>query len=251
MSFIFNMDLDNRHKVTNFGFNIKESPPTIYFRLYENGYAFDMNKFERLTLRYRIEKSNEIITENYTTTEIVNGETLVKVVLSSQLFAPTSTIFVSPTVKISNKSIILKEFEFIIHEGNPQEMNSVKYAIRKLNDMYYQYIKAVKRDQIDKPNGVVGLDNQGKIPMNKLNLEATKHVYDRIFNTEVHGLRMNDNFEIEIFDTDENKYVLVNSIHGGNFTSSQKDSSKDVFGGTFSLNDDSTKSIFGGLFKQN
>lgn len=248
MSLIFNLDLDNRHKVTNYAFDIIDIPPVIYYRLYRDGYALDMNDFDRLTIRYKVDNPYGIYTRNYIATEIINGEELVKVNLDSQIFAQKGKIFSSPTVKISNKSIILKDFQFLIYDGKSQEMNAVKQALMRLNQMYYQYIKSVKKDQINQPNGVVGLGSDGKIPMDKLNLDITKHVFDKVFNTDVHGLRMNDNFELELHEGDD-VWSIANSIHGSTWDSPNKDG-KEIFGGTFT-SVDSKETIFGGIFRQN
>ena len=251
MSLIFNLDLDNLTKVTDYGFNrsLSPPPPIIYFRLYKNGYLFDMSKFQRLTFRYRVGGTNQIYNENYTQTELINGERLVKVELLSQLLQRSDKVTVSPSVRESNKTIILSDFIFYMYEGEKNEMTAVKHALMRFNVLYGLYINAIKRDQINQPFGVVGLDGKGKIPLERLPIEITDHVFETVFNSEVHGLRINkDKKMLEYYDSDDQYWYEINVLYGGIFKLPTKSEQYTVYGGNFVDEQIEDKSIFGGTF---
>lgn len=232
MTLIFNMDLDNLTKVTNYGFQITRTPPTFYFRLYQNGYDVDMSKFNSLTLRIRTKSTNQINTVTITKVVTINNEKLVEVTLNSNYFVKSDTIILSPTVRFSNKSLILKDFEFIIYEGSKTEMTMVKTALERFNHMYNLYIKAIKRDQINKPLGVVGLDGKAKIPIERLPDFISKHPQEMIRNGEIHGLKLDEDFMLLYYDSMDDEFYIANSVYGGRFTHPNKPSPKyDYFGG--------------------
>lgn len=246
MTLIFNLDLDNLTKITNYAFDLKEKPfPTIYFRLYQNGYDVDMSKFNQLTLRTRSVETGKIDTIISTKITTVNGEKLVEVKLNDSYLTKNDTFNIDATVKYSNQSIILKTFQFVIYDGSKTEMNMVKQGLSRFNHLYNLYIKAIKRDQINQPYGVVGLDKDARMSINQLPDNVGQHVQTKIRDSQIHGMRLNDEFMLEIYDPMDKEWYEATSLNFGNFTQPNKPEKYNIFGGFFTgIN--AEKSIHGG-----
>lgn len=232
MTLIFNMDIGNSNKTTSYGIDRKEDTfPTIYFRLYKNRYGVDMKDFNKLSLRIQELSNGTTYTVTTSKVTVINGEKLVEVKLDDKYLNKSDTLIIKPTITYLNTNKGLDEFKLIIYEGSKTEMNLVKQGVVRFNQVYNLFIKAIKRDQINKPNGVIGLDGDARMNIKQLPDVVGQHVHTKVRDTDIHGLRLNDKFMLEVYDKDDEYWWEANVLHGGFFGFPNKLEKYNVFGG--------------------
>ena len=267
-----NLDISKVTKVTDYGFQKDSSPlPEILFRIYDEHYVIDYDKFTDLRITTRLDKTNEtnVYTLNSRNIVTIDGDKYVKWTLSSNLIDDMDKLFVDIRVKMFNKTVILNTFKILIYEESGTGMNGILQAIRNFNQMYDLYLKSIKRTEIGQPNGVVPLGSDGRFDYQYMPLDITKHIPQKLYDTlftihDIHGLRINKKtYELEYYDSDDKEWYIANSINGGKFGYPNKPSPQfDVFGGYFTdgqgntldggtFTDDITIAADGGLISDN
>lgn len=256
MTTFINLDLSMKTKVTDYGFQINESPlPTIYFLLYDEHYVVDYSKLNNLSLMTEMEMSKRRESFTFRQAEFVDidGLTYIKWNIPARLLQTMDTLKLTPIFNYDSKTIILNEFKLIIFKTMESETSMIKVAIQNFNKMYRNYLLSVKRTEIGKPLGVVPLDSNGRINLSYINDDITKHIGDTIYDTlytinDIHGLRINrKNYSWEYYHNTDDEWYTVNSIHGGRFGFPNNESpTYDVFGGLFT--DVSADTLDGGKF---
>ena len=233
MTTIFNLDLSKKNEPASFAYNIPtNSTYTMYFRVSENEYVIDYSKFQSLSLRFQFE-DNSIEVKSATTMTTYKGEKVVKYDIPPSFLKNTTKIYVTPTVKVSNKTTVLSSFKLIIYDGSSTEMNGILSAIDQYNYMLGQFYDSIKRVEINKPNGVIGLDNKGKLDINLFPNNLLDHLPFEIRQGEVHGLKFDSKHRLIYYDDDDQRWYVANQIHGGSFKNPNKDASWNIHGGFF------------------
>lgn len=256
MTTFINLDISKKTKVTDYGFQINESPlPTIYFLLYDEHYVIDYSKLESLRLLVQLDVSKYTESFTFRASELVeiDGLTYIKWNVPANLLSHMDKMHITSIIAYDKKTIVLNEFKIIVFKNIESETSMIKVAIQNFNKMYQNYLTSVKRTEIGKPYGVVPLESDGKINLKYFNEEFTDHIghtmYDTLYTiNDIHGLRINrKTYEWEYYHENDKEWYVVNSIHGGRFGYGNNESPKyDVFGGLFT--DVEAEALDGGNF---
>lgn len=233
MTTIFNLDLSKKNEPASFAYNIPtNSTYTMYFRIIENEYVIDYSKFQSLSLRFQFE-DNSIEVKSTTTMTTYKGERVVKYDIPSSFLKKTTKIYVTPTVRVSNKTTVLQSYKLVIYEDETKEMNGILSAIDNYNYMLSQFYDSIKRIEINNPNGIIGLDSKGKLNINFLPSSLLDHLPLEIRQGDVHGLKLDSKHRLNYYDNDDQRWYIANQIHGGSFRNPNKDASWNIHGGFF------------------
>lgn len=246
-----NLEVDNKKKVTDYAFKVDtEDSPIINFRLVRNTYDYDLKGFNSLYFKIVDEKDpSNMYTVTITSSSITSqdGENVIKFIMPLGSVRKQTNLIVSPTIKISNISKALTPFKIIVYEKDTPEMNFIKVVIKNFNDMYGRFVDVIKRDQINQPDGVVGLNNNIKIENAQIPNKYVEHPDLKIRQSTVHGMGLNSDFMLEYKDIDDDMFYEFNLLFGGIFGYPNKSEEHDVYGGDFGENSN-VDAIYGGDF---
>ena len=276
MNTIFNLDLNKKNHPTSFAYQVPSNTQEMYFRIIENDYVIDYSKFSALNLRFEFEDGT-IYTGTTSSFTVYQNEKVVEYKIPSNYLNKVGNATVTPTVKLSNKTVILSSFKIYLYDGESSScantnMRNTLTSIYSFNYMLGLYYDSIKRDQINQPNGVVGLDSNGDIPLQYFPTTLTNHITDKLINTKtktfydengvdigIHGMKLDDKWRLIYYDSDDQEWYVANSIHGGNLINPQKSSEWNIYGGiivpptinAMSFKDNLEDYMDGGTFKDN
>lgn len=250
---IIYLDVSFENKTTDFGFKIKENN-SIYFGIHDNIYVVDYDLVSSVTLNITTVNGLEY---SFVINDIVefNDARYFKWDIPLTLLQSSDKLTIIPIVRYKQANFTLDKFKLIIYELDEGEMNAIKQAIRNYNSLIKKYLDRLKRSDLDKVDGIIPLDENGLINPRYLPELLDEHIPQKLYDTlnsiqQIHGLRINrTTFEVEYYDSDDDYWYVVNSIHGGSFTRMNKSEQYDVFGGNFTdENPPEETNIFGGNF---
>ena len=260
MNTIFNLDLNKKDHPTSFAYQVPSDTQEMYFRIIENDYVIDYSSFRQLSLRFEF-GSGTIYTNTVSSTTTYQNEKVIAYKIPSNYLNKTGDITVTPTVRLSNKTVILSSFKLYLYDGQSNScantnMRNVLTSIYSYNHMLKLYYDAIKRDQINKPNGVVGLNSNGDIPIEYFPTTLANHITDKLIDTKtktfpdengldigIHGLKLDDKWRLRYYDAEDLAWRVANSIYGGDFGVPNKSAEWNISGGSWG-----TPSISAGTF---
>lgn len=230
---------------------------TVRFVIHDSQNRIDYSKFNSMTIRSSPNNRSNVYTQTLNTSAIkeIEGIKYVEWIIPNEVISVVDKINLNLTVRYNNTNYTILEFKMIVYNLDTAEMNAVIQANRNLNSIIQTYLDSVKKSEINTPEGLIGLDANGKIDKNKIPFNFEEHVSDELYDTlttldSIHGLRINrDTYEVEYYDSDDEYWYVVNSVYGGSFTKQPKASNYDVFGGNFTdTNPPEETNLFGGNF---
>ena len=252
MQTVFNLDLNKKNPPTSFAYQVPTDTQEMYFRIIENDYVIDYSRFKQLTLQMEL-PSGAIYTQSATKLTTYQNEKVVLFKIPSGFLNNTGVMTISPRVSLNNKTVILPSFKIYLYDAESSNclknnMRNVLSSINHFNYMLSLYYDSIKRDQINQPNGVVGLDSNGNIPLDYFPTTFTNHISDKLIDTAttkfyddngqeigIHGLKLDDKWRLRYYDHEDLTWRIVNSIYGGDFGVQNKSSEWNVFGGSWNI----------------
>lgn len=234
MDTILHIDLNNKINITNVVYKVNSSSKHLLFRVFENNYPKSMDDFERLKLSIKLDSDGSIYSK--TTSEIVerDGVKLIKFDLDDELLGSLNKLEVTPSIRFNNVRTVINKFKIITYNDESAELNGVISSVYSFNKMVSLWIDSIKRDQLNQPNGIIKLDNKGKISHTSIQDYLQNHALDKIIDTDIHGLTLDEDFMMRYWDSDDNEWYIANSVNGGKFGHPHKPQSYNISGGKFS-----------------
>lgn len=260
MQTVFNLDLNKKNHSTSFAYQVPTNTQEMYFRIIENDYVIDYSKLVRLVLRFELENGT-VYVQDTSKLSTYQNERVVEYNVLSTLLRNTGQLTVTPTVQLSNKTVILSSFKIYLYDDTSNScantnMRNVLTSIYSFNYMLGLYYDSIKRDQINQPNGVVGLDENGDVPLRYFPSKLVNHISDKLVDTAtktfyddngqeigIHGMKLDDKWRLRYYDSDDSEWYVANSIYAGKFGYPNKSAEWNVYGGTWG-----TPTINAGLF---
>lgn len=256
MTTIINLDLNNKIKTTEYGYQFQLNPlPVMYLSFSKEDYKIDYSKFEYVQLAVQHDLSKQMETFRLDSSKIVNSEegTFLEWQLTDSLLAKKDKLIINSLVRYDGFSYPIREFSIVVFEDYYPETIAITQAIDMYNSLYQIYLDLLKRKELGVPLGIIPLDNKAKIIMDYFEAEFINHIDHRLVDTlgdleQLHGLRINKkNYQLEYYHETDAEWYEANSIHGGKFGYSNNPVQYDVFGGNFVEIDADT--IDGGNFQ--
>jgi len=230
---------------TSYGYEVNHrNSPILYFRLHDKNYIIDYSKYIelRLNIKFKYKARLDVELLNRSNLRVINDEQLLEWRIPSMYLSELESLEITPVVKLTSGTYNVKPFKLVIFRTMDSNSNAILNAIEYFNKTYAKYLNTIKRVDIGQPDGVVPLDNEGRINKRYMPFGLASHAELRIYDTiytvdDIHGLRINrKNFDFEYFDEDDQEWYAANSIHGGRFGYPNKPSPYfDVHGGFFQL----------------
>lgn len=271
MSSILNLDLNNRIKTTDYGYQLELKPlPSILLSISKDDYNIDYEKLEYIQLAVKHDLSMQVETFRLDKSNIINSEngTFIEWKLTDSLLAKKEKLVVNTLIRYDNYSYPILEFKIVIFEDYYPETLAITQAIDMYNNLYRLFLNLVKRKEIGQPLGLIPLDNKAKLSIDYFDSKLVKHIDIRLFDTlnivsDIHGLRINKtDYQLEYYHSSDDEWYQANSIHGGKFGYDNNISPDyDVFGGNFTdesvlisggkLDDDSNEFIDASILSEN
>lgn len=206
-----NIDIEGNFKTSDYSF-LQDEQCTIYFRLIQNHYVAIYEDFTKLTIEFIDSKNslNKFLVEALKSDIIeFNDEKLVKMSLPMDMTKNSTDYVAHPKITINGIIKALREFHLNFYQKDTAEMLSVRQVIEAFNQSYADFANLIKKDLVGKPNGVATTDTNNKILESTLPPRFQKHVEQLIINEEVHGIRLNQNRQLEYKDPENNQWKMV------------------------------------------
>lgn len=257
MDTVFNLQIDKKNPPTSFGYMIPKNTQSLYFRIIDNDYIVDYDDFNELRLVVEFDTGEiEVATINKTVTH--QSEQVIEYKIPDKYLQKVNRAVIEPRVKMVNKTVILSKFVIVFYDKYSAEMDGILTATSSFNNMLNNFWNKIKYDQLNEPNGVIKLDNNGDIPIEFFPDIFKSHINDKIVDTEkrkfydrngkeisIHGLEFDDKWRLCYYDNDDDEWYVVNQVHGGKFGYPNKSSEWNIHGGVWG-----TPTINAGLFTQ-
>jgi len=223
------IDIGDIFKTTDLLFYSGNTPAHIFVRLYENRYDIDMGRFSSMRLALT-GSDDSVYMISSSTIEIINGVKYIKLIFPNNLLTARMDYSVRPTVTIDGNNIRLKKYKIFVRTEITSDLNTAISITKQINDIYERYLSSVKRDEIGVPHGLIPLDNDARININYMQNDIVEHIG---LEYQGHGTRLNKDRELEYYDTEDEVWYRLNSLHGGFFDIPRKPSNYSYYGGDF------------------
>lgn len=235
---IINLDLNSKLKPTDMAFRIGVDYE-VYYRISHNEYDIDYDKFENLRLTIRVNKTSVVdyVVLDSTNVVEVNDIKYLSWKVPNVYLKEESLLLVEYVSKYDNKNYNIRSSNYQVYNKPSPEMNGILQAIDKYNSAINLYLESIKRKEIDVPNGLIGLDSEGRIKEDMFKSELKDHIPTRLIDTldkveSIHGLRLHgDKKLLQYYDIDDLEYYHANQIHGGQLGFNNKPEQYNIFGG--------------------
>lgn len=225
-----NLDTSGSIKQSNI-ISIKSSnQQVLYYRLFEGKYEIDYSTLTELRLIFEDSETTDVYTVSSSTKEIVNNITYIKIIIPLNITSQDKDYTVRPVVNINGKSKGLMKFKFMSRVESSTDIETLIRMTKDINNIFSIYLDSIKRDEIGSANGVVPLDENGKMIENYTPQNILDHIQLQF---EGHGLRLDKDYYIEYYDPEDNVYYKLNTLEAGRFGIQRKSSIYDVDYGKF------------------
>jgi len=228
------LDIGGKRKSTDFSFLTGQDTATIFFILTYNDYFLNSNISFQMDIdiieknSFKVEYSKKI-----TSSDILYDNDIPYISLTlPQIFLVKENAYnIDINVLVGSVYTSLPNFLMFFNATESYELKQIKKTIEAYNKSLEKYLNTVKRDQINQPSGVIGLDDSGRMDISVLPPFVNNHIQDKIMASEVHGLRLRKDYFLEYYDTISEQWLMVDRLEGGEFNTPQKDIIVDA--GTF------------------
>lgn len=237
MDTILHIDLDNKTNATNMTYKINSSSKYLLFRVFENNYTKSMDDFERLKLSIKLSSDGSIYSKSTSEVVEINGTKLIKFNLDDDLLDSVDKLEVAPSIRFNNIRTKINKFKIFIYDDDSAELSGVISSIYNFNKMVDLWIDSIKKDQLNQPNGIISLDENGKLDYRLFQENLQKHALDKIIDTDIHGLILDEDFMMRYWDSDDYEWYIANSVNGGKFGYPHKPNEYNITGGKFTDTD--------------
>jgi len=228
------LELSSARKTTDYAFDIKNSPSLVLLVLTHKNYPLETDLFQSLNITLEDKETGEIKYDEIfylEDIEVLGNESIIKLEIPIHLTNKEMTYIVNSISKYNNIVENLPKYTISYYSQDSQEIRAVKRAVELFNLTWIKYVNSIKIDQINQPNGIVGIDSNSKIPKSKFPDKLTNHINSTIYEESPHNLRLNNRYFLEYYDIDSEQWEVADRLNGGEFTIERKDLVFD--GGTF------------------
>lgn len=240
---LINLDIDGKSKPTDIAMRTNNEYE-IYYRLSKDTYDIDYSKFNNMRLNIRINKTSNVDYVILDTSNVVelNGKKYVVWKIPNVYLKDEALLIVNYEIKYDNVNHNIKSSNYQVYIKPTPEMNGILSAIDRYNTALGLYLDSIKRKEINSPNGIVGLDDNGVIEKDRFNPLFSEHIPTKLIDTlgkveNIHGLKLkNDDYYLYYYDNDDLEYYIVNQIHGGQLGYNNKPEQYNIFGGELTEN---------------
>lgn len=224
------MDINGVEKTSDMLFLESSGDWNIYIALYDGKYAIDYSSFNQVRLVFmEIKGLSNVYTLSSIQTETVNNVTYVKVEVPSNLVVGKTSYEVRTNLTIDGNSKTLPKFKAYTYPETP-DSKIIFNMINTVNNIWSGYLASIKREDIGRVNGVLPLDEFAKVAIQYMPENIIEHIE---LEHSGHDTRMNKDRMLEYYDYQDEAWYELNSLHGGVFGTSRKDSQYSYHGGIF------------------
>ncbi len=228
------LDIGGKRKSVDFRFLTGDSDVNILFLLTYNDYYLDIKIPFEVTVEI-IEKNNFTVKQSkkFVNKDVVfmNNIPTINMAITQEILFNENSYSIDISVFINNQHITLPNFIMFFNSSETHESKQIRKVKESYNQALDKYLNVIKRNQINKPNGVIGLDKDGRTDISVFSSLVVTHLQDKIMIGEVHELRLRPDYYLEYYDEDSQSWLMVDRLEGGEFTIQQKDIEIDA--GTF------------------
>ena len=242
---VLNLDISRKITPSPYVYRIPLNTEKIYFRIVENDYPINYVEFDEIELVFKgIDRlfATKVVT--------VGKEQLVEFDLQGYLINGREEVLVDATVAMEFRRVFIGTIKLVTYDDEisscrESEWRMLANILDNFNATLGRYYNAIKRDQINQPNGVPALDSNGRVSYEQLPIEIDSHPQDLLYDTYdkefiqdgidigIHGLKLDEEWQLTYWDTMDKRRYKINSIYGGEFGIPNKPEEWNIWGGDF------------------